>query len=64
MVTLFHAPRECPLMPLLGHEERIHLLPVPATGVFFFNCEGVKYGFFGNLEGNLQVSIQHPYGKH
>ena len=30
--------------------ERIHLLPVPATGVFFFNCEGVKYGFFGNLE--------------
>jgi len=30
--------------------ERVHLLPVPATGAFLINCEGVKYGFFGNLE--------------
>merc|ERR1712151_332778 len=30
--------------------ERIAMLPVPATGAFLINCEGVKYGFFGNLE--------------
>merc|ERR1712113_273344 len=30
--------------------ERISMLPVPATGAFLINCEGVKYGFFGNLE--------------
>merc|ERR1712039_983028 len=29
---------------------RISLLPVPPTGTFLINCEGVKYGFFGNLE--------------
>jgi len=29
---------------------RIAQLPVPATGAFLINCEGVKYGFFGNLE--------------
>jgi len=30
--------------------QRIHLMPVPPTGAFLGNCEGVKYGFFGNLE--------------
>jgi len=30
--------------------ERIHLLPVPPSGGFLQNCEGVNYGFFGNLE--------------
>jgi len=30
--------------------ERIHLLPVGPSGAFLANCEGVKYGFFGNLE--------------
>merc|ERR1712014_390779 len=25
-------------------------MPVPPTGTFLINCEGVKYGFFGNLE--------------
>jgi hypothetical protein len=29
---------------------RVHLLPVPPSGTFLINCEGVKYGFFGNLE--------------
>merc|ERR1712099_150942 len=29
---------------------RIHLLPVGPAGAFLANCEGVKYGFFGNLE--------------
>jgi hypothetical protein len=30
--------------------DRIHLLPVPPQGAFLQNCEGVDYGFFGNLE--------------
>merc|ERR1712190_531611 len=30
--------------------ERVHLLPVGPSGAFLVNCEGVKYGFFGNLE--------------
>lgn len=29
---------------------RIHLLPIPPGGGFLQNCEGVDYGFFGNLE--------------
>lgn len=29
---------------------RIHLLPIPPAGGFLQNCEGVDYGFFGNLE--------------
>lgn len=29
---------------------RIHLLPVPLSGVFLQNCQTVDYGFFGNLE--------------
>ena len=30
--------------------ERVHLLPISPTGAFLINCEGVKYGLFGNLE--------------
>merc|ERR1712050_443866 len=30
--------------------KRVYLMPVPPTGAFLQNCEGVKYGFFGNLE--------------
>jgi len=29
---------------------RIHLLPVPLTGIFLQNCQAVDFGFFGNLE--------------
>ena len=29
---------------------RIKLLPVAPTGAFLANCEGVEYGFSGNLE--------------
>jgi len=29
---------------------RISLLPISPTGGFLANCEGVEYGFFGNLE--------------
>ena len=31
-------------------KDRIHLLPVSTSGAFLINCEGAKYGFFGNLE--------------
>merc|ERR1711953_934134 len=37
--------------------ERIRLMPVPPTGAFLQNCEGVKYGFFGNLEVMSKVAF-------
>ena len=30
--------------------DRIKLLPAAPTGAFLADCEGVEYGFFGNLE--------------
>ena len=37
--------------------KRIELMPIPPTGAFLQNCEGVKYGFFGHLEVFSKVAF-------
>ena len=35
-------------------------MPVPTTGTFLINCEGVKYGCFGNLEVISKTAFSIP----
>ena len=45
--------------------ERIHLMPVPLTGTFLQNCEGVKSGFFGKTSNNTKaVELMKRRNKH
>ena len=37
--------------------ERVYLMPILPTGGFLINCEGVKYGFFGNLEVSSKTAF-------